>query len=329
MHGTRARIFIWAVLPWAALLHSSPPARLEPGSPGTAERRGHGFVPGGLADRMLVATGQALSPAGEAVSFAGRPIDLALSPDRRTLYVKDNRGLVVVDAEAWKIRQQLGFPSGGGSMHGVAVSRDGARVYATTAQDRLYEATAAAGYPRSGWRTLAWARAIRLPGPGGKGDSHACGIDLAPDETRAYVCLSRNNSLGIVDLKEGRLAREIPVGVAPWGVALSTDGRTAYVSDWGGRHPKQGERTASSSGTDTLVDERGIATSGTVSVVDLGAGREVVQVETGLHPSAIALSADGKTLYVANTNSDTVSVIDTGTRRVKESILLRPDPSMP
>ena len=146
-------------------------------------------------------------------------------------------------------------------MHGVAVSRDGARVYATTAQDQLYEATAAAGYPRSGWRTLAWARAIRLPGPGGKGDSHACGIALAPDETRAYVCLSRNNSLGIVDLKEGRLAREIPVGVAPWGVALSTDGRTAYVSDWGGRHPKQGERTASSSGTDTLVDERGIAKS--------------------------------------------------------------------
>src|SRR5438309_11216008 len=101
MHGTRARIFIWAVLPWVALLHSAPPARLEPGSPGTAEGRGRGFVPGGLANRMLAAARRTAPP---------------LPPDRRTLYVKDNRGLVVVDAEAWKIRQQLGFPSGGGSM---------------------------------------------------------------------------------------------------------------------------------------------------------------------------------------------------------------------
>jgi YVTN family beta-propeller protein len=258
------------------------------------------------------------------VSFGGRPVDVALSPDRRTLYVKDNRGVVVVDAVGWRIRQELSFPAGGGSMHGIVVSRDGTRVYATTAQDQLYEASTGAD------GTITWMRAIRLPGPGGKGDSHACGLALAPDpEDRAYVCLSRNNSLGVVDLKAGRLTREIPVGVAPWDVALSPDGRTAYVSDWGGRHPRKGERGANSSGTDTLVDERGIAASGAVSVVDLSAGREVAQVETGLHPSALALCADGKTLFAANANSDTISVIDTGIRRVTESILVRPDPALP
>jgi len=47
----------------------------------------------------LVATGQLLHPAGESLQFGGRPVDMVLSPDGRTLYVKDNRGIVVVDVE--------------------------------------------------------------------------------------------------------------------------------------------------------------------------------------------------------------------------------------
>ena len=54
-----------------------------------------------------------------------------------------------------------------------------------------------------------------------------------------------------------------------------------------------GERTAKSAGTDALVDERGVASSGTVSVVDLDAGKELAQIVTGLHPSDLELSPDG------------------------------------
>jgi YVTN family beta-propeller protein len=48
-----------------------------------------------------------------------------------------------------------------------------------------------------------------------------------------------------------------------------------------------------------------------------------------LHPSDLELSADGATLYVANANSDIVSVFSTQTRTLKESILVRPDPGFP
>ena len=183
----------------------------------------------------------------------------------------------------------------------------------------------------SGRRTdkLAWGRKIALPGPGGKGDSHPGGLALSADEKRAYVCLSRNNSLGIVDLESGTLTKELPVGIAPFDVALMADGKTAFVSNWGGRHPKSGEKTAKSSGTDTLVDDRTVAASGTVSVVDLDQGQEIAQITTGLHPSDLELSADQRTLYVANANSDTVSVIDTTNLRVVESVLVRPDPTLP
>jgi YVTN family beta-propeller protein len=73
------------------------------------------------------------------------------------------------------------------------------------------------------------------------------------------------------------------------------------------------------------VDERGVAASGTVSVVDLDQNREVAHIVTGLHPSDLELSADQRRLYVANANSDTISVIDVGTQRVVETIAVSPD----
>jgi len=65
------------------------------------------------------------------------------------------------------------------------------------------------------------------------------------------------------------------------------------VTNWGGRRAESNDRTATSGGTDTVVDERGIAASGTVSLVDLDARREMAQVAVGLSPAAVALSRDG------------------------------------
>src|SRR5439155_15586758 len=128
---------------------------------------------------------------------------------------------------------------------------------------------------------------------------HVGGIALSSDGTRAYVCLSRNNTLGVVDLATAKLVKEIPVGVAPFDVVIGPDTRTAYVSNWGGRRPKTGEKTATSSGTATLVDERGVASSGTLSVVDLAKGQATAEFATGLHPWDLELSTDHRTSHVA------------------------------
>src|SRR5207247_10402806 len=53
------------------------------------------------------------------------------------------------------------------------------------------------------------------------------------------------------------------------------------------------------------------------------------QVPTGLHPADLELSHDGLTLYVANANSDTVTVINTLTATVRETVSVRPDPTLP
>src|SRR5213079_1323781 len=52
-------------------------------------------------------------------------------------------------------------------------------------------------------------------------------------------------------------------------------------------------------------------------------------VSVGLHPSGMALSPKKKFLYVANANSDTVSVIDTDKDELVDTIRCRPESRLP
>ena len=261
---------------------------------------------------------QILRIAGRRLEFSGRPVDLAPSPDRKTVFVKNMTNLLVVNAASWTLSQTLNYPGSGASLHGIAVSHDGSRVYVTGSDNELYEWQVASN------GVVSFSRTIPLP-PG----SDPCGLALSADGTKAYVCLSMTNALAVVNLAGGTVSRQTGVGIAPWNVVLSPDGATAYVSDWGGRFPAGTDLTATSAGTKVVVDSRGVASSGVISFVDLATGAESVQVPVGLHPSDLVLSHDGHTLFVANANSDSVTAIDTQTRTTRETILIRPDPALP
>lgn len=291
----------------------------------------------------LMPTHQLIRPAGQSVEFGGRPVDLVASPDGRTIYVKDNRGVVALDTASWQVKQELKFSAGGSSWHGIVVTRDGSRLFASTSQDLLWEIKVTTG------GKLELARRIPMIGPTlkadeasvsgaagagfkealrAKGDSAPCGLVLSDDEKTAYVCLSRNNTLGIVDLEAGKVVKEIAVGVAPYDVVVLAGGKKALVSNWGGRRARVGDKTAKSAGTDAVVDERGVASSGTVSVVDIEQGKETAQIVTGLHPCDLEQDAARGRVYVANANSDTVSVVDTSTLAVVETISVKPDSNL-
>jgi YVTN family beta-propeller protein len=274
-----------------------------------------GMLPDG---EQSVPTKQILRAAGQSLQFGGRPVDLALSPDGKFVFVKNINNLLVVDAATWTLLQTAGYPASGASLHGIAVSKNGTHVYVSGAGNELYDWIVATN------GTVTFARTIAMPA-----GSYPCGIAISSDDTKAYVCLSIANKLAVVNLASGTVAQQITVGIAPYDVVLSPDGNTAYVSDWGGRFPGGSDLTAPSAGTQVVVDERGVGASGAVSFVNLLTGLETAQTATGLHPSDIELSHDGLTLYVANANSDTVSVINTATRTVKETILVRPDPTFP
>ena len=279
----------------------------------------------------VVPTTQVVTPAGDSIEFPGRPTDIALSPDESTIVLKTTgrstmtgagADLVFIDAASKSVRQLLEMPKGENNFCGLAWTSDGEAVWATDAAGSLRCARKGAD------GAFAWANQIALPGPGGKGDSAPGGFLL--DETNGiiYVALSRNNTIGVVNVAGAKVEAEIPVGIAPYDVVRV--GATAYVTNWGGRRARDGETTGPTSGSRAVVDPKtGVASTGTVSVINLVRRDCVGEIEVGLHPSAMAVSPEGGRLYVANANSDSVSVIDTRANKVEKTFDVKPSPRLP
>lgn len=125
------------------------------------------------------------------------------------------------------------------------------------------------------------------------------GLALSTDGGTLFVAQNTADGLGIVDLTAGKLTSVsvgpcdktqlvpfqggVPAQCQPYGVALSQDGATAYVSNWG-EH--------------------------SVTAVDVASRSVRGHVQVGTHPNALVVnpSRGSHELYVANGDSDTVSV---------------------
>ncbi len=153
--------------------------------------------------------------------------------------------------------------------------------------------------------------------------SYPGGLAISSDGKSAYALLNQNDTLTKIDLTASKPTQgtQIRVGNAPHSIVLSSDGSTAYVSNEGGRAATEADFQINSSGTEIVADPVvGAAITGTVSRVDLASMKVTASVSTGLHPTGMAFY--GGYLLVANTYSDTISVVDTTTNEVKRTISL-------
>ena len=151
--------------------------------------------------------------------------------------------------------------------------------------------------------------------------SYPGGLAIAPNGKSAYVLLNQNDTLAQIDLTTTPPVQgtQVRVGNAPHSIKINSAGTTAYVSNEGGRIATAADFQINSAGTEIVADPVvGAAITGTVSVVDLTSMKVTHTIYTGLHPTGMAFY--GKYLLVTNTYSDTISVIDTTTNTVVESI---------
>jgi YVTN family beta-propeller protein len=157
----------------------------------------------------------------------------------------------------------------------------------------------------------------------GTSSSYPTGLAISPTERTAYSALDVNDTLTKIDLTAATPVEgpQIRVGNLPHSVVISSDGKTAYVSNEGGRIATQSDFQEYSAGTPVVADKvTGSISTGTVSVVDLATFKVTNTISTGLHPTGMAFW--GKYLLVANTYDDTISVIDTGVNQVVRTINL-------
>ncbi|HEY7309162.1 MAG TPA: alkaline phosphatase family protein, partial [Gemmataceae bacterium] len=269
--------------------------------------------------RIVVPTNQILKPAGKQITFPGRPVDLALMNDGRTLVVKNKSDLIFLDTATAKIEQTLKSPVGFSTV-GLVV-RDGT-VYVSDSAKHVRAARRQKG-------KFAWLPEIELVKPKVGGDAYPTGLCPRGDE-ELWIASSRGNSVQIVNLAANQVEQIVPVGVAPYAICFPRPER-CYVSNWGGDPPGDKEPNAPSSGTPVSVDPRGIADRGTVTVLEPAPGkwRRRKSIRVGLHPSGMIAGKDGRFVYVTNANSDTVSVLDTDKEEVVETIVCRPEARLP
>jgi YVTN family beta-propeller protein len=301
-------------------------------------------VPLGQATKLPV--DQVVTPLGLQVELPGlRPQVLALSPNGRLLVISGRtHELVVVDPGTGLIRQRVPLPpeppdeskprppsqdilkpddKGQVSYTGLAFSPDGKRLYMSNVEGSIKMF----GVDPNG--KIAGLFSVRLPpadAPRRK-EEIPSGIAISPDGTRFYVALNLSNRLGEFDASSGSLLRMFDVGVAPYDVVLV--GKKAYVSNWGGRRPQAGDATGPAGwGTLVKVDPTTfIANEGSLSVIDLESGKAAAEILVQLHSSALAVSPDNRYIVCANAGSDNLSVIETRTDTVVETIWVKPSPA--
>ncbi|MGD0890019.1 MAG: beta-propeller fold lactonase family protein [Terracidiphilus sp.] len=140
-------------------------------------------------------------------------------------------------------------------------------------------------------------------------------LAVTRDEARAYVALWNASEIVELDLKAGTVGRKLALlkphsaiapGTHPCALEFSPDGRTLYVA---------------------------LSNRDAVAAVNVGPGAQGTQFSVkgyfdtrlpaqsyfGAEPEALAVNSDGSRLYVANSASDAVAVIDTAKLTPKAS----------
>jgi YVTN family beta-propeller protein len=273
---------------------------------------------------LLLPTQQRLTPVGQRYLVDdGRLLSSAISPDGTKLAALTHieAGLLtIMDLSSGRVLQQIPLGQSGDTnvaADGPLYSPDGGTLWVPQAADLLRYTVEASGLVNPD------ATSISLKDPK-LGDDLPSGMALSPDGSKLYVALNGANALGVIDTSTNTLVKQIPVGIAPRQVVLV--GNRAFVSNEGGRVPQPGDPTNLTDGSAAVVDPvTGAASTGTVSVVDLSAGTTIDSIPVGLQPTAEYLGKDG-TLFVANSNDDSVSLIDTATDKVVQTVNVNPLP---
>ncbi len=296
-------------------------------------------------ESQVTPVNQQLTPFGIQVELPGlRPQALALSPSGQLLAISGKTSeLVILDPQTGEIRQRVAFPNeeqneplpdvatenilepdkkGLVSFTGLVFSTNGQQVYLSNVNGSIK----VFNVDDAGQVTPA--RTIPLPPANAprREQEIPSGMAFSEDGQRLYICGNLSNRLLELQISDGTILRTFDVGVAPYDVVRV--GQKLYVSNWGGRRPREGDLTGPAGrGTEVRVDPvRYIASEGSVSVIDLDRG-SLCELVTGRHASALAVSPDQRYVVCANAASDNLHLIDTAVDRVVETIWTKPKPS--
>jgi YVTN family beta-propeller protein len=256
----------------------------------------------------LLPNGWKIAPAGRHIQIGDLPLAMVESPDGRWLLISNNGysqpTISIVDIRHQSLRGTLTLDH---AWLGLAWHPDGDRLYVSGAGNTtVHELTWADGELVRG-PDLVLGRPMRAPGEGLSApepvpQSFVGGIAVSPDGSRLFAVHVFAQLVSAVDLRTGHILRSIDLPAEPYTCLVSRDGKTLFVSLWGGAKV-------------LLFDAATLEARGEIVV--------------GEHPNAMALTRDGKRLFVACANTNAVWSIDVDARKAVEQISIAQYPQAP
>ncbi|MFF4126382.1 bifunctional YncE family protein/alkaline phosphatase family protein [Microbispora rosea] len=277
---------------------------------------------------LVVSSDQYINPIGERLVIDnGKIMSSSLSPDGTHLAASVTDGgmaLVIVDLKNWKVQQVVGNNAAANlritdnlvGQEGPTYSPDGSQLW-------LGRADGFTRFTVNPDGSLAAPVNIAIAAQGSKRALVGEPVFSADGKT-VYVAVNGQNRVVAMDAATGAIQQSWAVGNAPRDMVMV--GTKLYVSNEGGRPAKPGETTINSYGTQVPADPKtGATTTGTVSVIDLANPSAVPSsIDVGLHPTSLYVKNGA--LFVTNTATNDVSVIDTAADKVVQTIATQPWP---
>jgi YVTN family beta-propeller protein len=239
-------------------------------------------------NQVLLPNGWKLSPAGTSLPLGDLPLNIQLSPSRKLLAVTNNgqstQSIQLIDPVNEKLIDEKVI---GKLWYGLTFSHDEKHLYASGGNDNWIIDFKIEN------NKLIPADTIKLaPKPYPKSKVCATGIAVNKSNTLLYTVTKEDNSLYVVDLATRTIKSKVKLDAEAYSCVLSPDEKTLYISVWNG-------------GKLAIYN----TTSGQISTIPVGS-----------HPNELLLNKKGTRLFVANANDNSVSIINTATRKVTEVV---------
>jgi YVTN family beta-propeller protein len=239
------------------------------------------------AKKIILPNGWALSPAGNSLSLGDLPLNMAVSKSKKLMAITNNgqskQSIQLINLASNTILDNIKIDK---SWLGIAFSADEKTLYASGGNDNWilkYSITN---------NKLILADSIKL-GDKWPNKISPAGICINDAKNILYVVTKDDSSLYEINLLSKKILKKTALPAEAYTCVLSNDNAELYISVWG---------------AEKLVVYNTLSQKITSSI------------PTGTHPNDLILSKNGKTIYVANGEDNSVSVIDIKNKKVLETL---------
>ncbi len=245
---------------------------------------------------VTLPNGWSLSPAGRSLPLGDLPLNMAVSSSKKWIAVTNNgqskQSLQLIDVKKELILDSIEIAK---SWLGLKFSSDEKYLFAGGGNDNWILQYAIVN------NKLLLKDSIKL-GKKWPNKISPAGIDIDDARHLLYVVTKDDNSLYIIDLVTKSILQQVKLDGEAYTCLLSTDKKQLYISCWG---------------CDKLI------------VYNTQDRKIETQIPVGDNPNDICITKDGKFLFVANANDNSVSVINLKEDKVVETLTASLFPDAP